>query len=71
VVEWIEKNLKVEVNREKSGSGPCDRISLLGFRLQSDGSIGIAPKVITKLKGKDRKLWDARQSLTSEQLRDQ
>lgn len=71
VVEWIEKHLKVEVNREKSGSGPCDRSSLLGFRLQSDGSIGIAPKAITKLKGKVRELWDARQSLTSEQLRDQ
>lgn len=71
VVEWIEKHLKVEVNREKSGSGPCDRSSLLGFRLYSDGRIGVAPKAIDKLKGKVRELWDARQSLTSEQLRDQ
>lgn len=71
VVKWIEKHLKVEVNREKSGSGPCDQSSLLGFRLYSDGRIGVAPKAITKLKGKVRELWDARQSLTSEQLRNQ
>jgi RNA-directed DNA polymerase len=71
VVKWIEKHLKVEVNREKSGSGPCDRSGLLGFRLYSDGRIGIAPKAIDKLKGKVRELWDARQSLTSGQLRDQ
>jgi RNA-directed DNA polymerase len=71
VVKWIEKHLKVEVNREKSGSGPCDQSGLLGFRLYSDGRIGVAPKAIAKLKGRVRELWDARQSLTSEQLRDQ
>jgi hypothetical protein len=70
VVSWIEKQLKIEVNRDKSGSGPCDRSSLLGFRLYADGRIGVAPKAITRLKGKIRELWDARQSLTSKQLRD-
>jgi RNA-directed DNA polymerase len=50
VVDWIEKHLKVEVNREKSGSGPSDRSSLPGFRLYCDGRIGIAPKAIVKLK---------------------
>lgn len=71
VVGWIEKHLKVEVNREKSGSGPSDRSSLLGFRLYPDGRIGIAPQAITRLKDKVRELWDARQSLTSGELRDQ
>lgn len=71
VVNWIEKHLKVEVNRDKSGSGPSDRSSLLGFRLEQDGRIGVAPKAITRLKDKVRELWDARQSLTSKQLRDQ
>ncbi len=70
VVGWIEKHLKVEVNREKSGSGPSDRSSLLGFRLYPDGRIGVAPKAITRLKDQVRELWSARQSLTSEQLRD-
>jgi RNA-directed DNA polymerase len=71
VVVWIEKHLKVEVNRAKSGSGPSDESSLLGFRLYGDGQIGVAPKAITRLKAKVRELWDARQNLRSEELREQ
>jgi group II intron reverse transcriptase/maturase len=71
VINWIEKHLKVLVNREKSGSGRSDKSSLLGFRLYTDGSIGISPKAVEKLKSQVRELWEARQSLTSKQLRDQ
>lgn len=71
VISWIEKHLKVPVNRDKSGSGPTETSALLGFRLYEDGRIGISPKAIVKLKGRIRELWDARQSLTSAQMRDQ
>jgi RNA-directed DNA polymerase len=71
VIAWIEKHLKVPVNREKSGSGPTDESALLGFRLYSDGRIGVSPKSIERMKGKVRQLWEARQNLTSEQLREQ
>ncbi len=71
VIAWIEKHLKVEVNREKSGSGPSDQSGLLGFRLYTDGRIGVSPKTVERLKVKVRELWDGRQSLTSEQLREQ
>ena len=71
VTVWIEKHLKIPVNRDKSGHGPTDQSALLGFRLYGDGAIGIAPKAVTRLKQKVRELWDARQSLTSKQLRDQ
>ena len=71
VVNWIEKHLKVPVNREKSGSGPTEEASLLGFRLYEDGRIGVSPKAVAKLKNKVRELWDARQSLKSEKLREQ
>lgn len=71
IIAWIEKRLKVEVNRTKSGSGPSDQSALLGFRLYADGRIGVAPKTVQRMKAKVRELWDARQSLTSEQLRDQ
>jgi RNA-directed DNA polymerase len=71
VIAWIEQHLKVEVNRDKSGSGPSDQSGLLGFRLYADGRIGVAPKAVARLKAKVRELWNARQSLTSEQLRDQ
>lgn len=70
VVRWIEKYLKVEVNRDKSGSGPSDGSSLLGFRIHSDGRIGVAPKAIKRLKGQVRALWEARQNRTGEQMRE-
>jgi RNA-directed DNA polymerase len=71
VVAWIEKYLKLEVNREKSGVGPSGDSSLLGFRIQGNGSVGVSPKAVNKLKEKVRQMWDARQSLTSRQLRDE
>lgn len=71
VIAWIEKHLKVEVNRDKSRSGPSDQSGLLGFRLYADGRVGLTPKTVERLKAKVRELWDARQSVTSNQLRDQ
>lgn len=71
VTAWIEKNLKVPVNREKSGSGPTGESALLGFRLHGDGRVGVAPKSIHRMKERVRELWDARQSLTSRELREQ
>ena len=50
LVKWLKKELKLEVNLEKSGTGSSGGSSLLGFRIYEDGRIGIAPKVITKLK---------------------
>ena len=71
VMAWLEKELGLEVNREKSGTGPSAGSSLLGFRLYEDGRIGISPKAIAKLKERVRECWDARQGKTSEQLRAQ
>jgi group II intron reverse transcriptase/maturase len=71
VIGWIERELKLPVNRAKSGHGPSDGTALLGFRLESDGQIRIAPKRVQTFKAKVRELWEARQSLTSEELREQ
>ncbi|MCC5841661.1 MAG: group II intron reverse transcriptase/maturase [Opitutales bacterium] len=71
VTEWIEKHLKVPVNRGKSGSGPTEESALLGFRVGSDGTISVAPKSIEQLKAKVREHWEARQNLSSLDLRDQ
>jgi RNA-directed DNA polymerase len=71
VIRWLRKALKLEVNREKSGTGLSKRSGLLGFRLYEDGQIGIAPKAIHKLKEKVRECWEARQNKTSEELRAQ
>jgi RNA-directed DNA polymerase len=71
VIAWLGKELGLEVNREKSGTGPSSGSSLLGFRLYEDGRIGLSPKTIIRFKERVRACWEARQNLTSTQLRDQ
>lgn len=71
VVSWIEKHLKVPVNREKSKSGPTDESALLGFRIHSDGRVGVSPRPIERMKAQVRTLWTVRQNKTSEELREQ
>jgi RNA-directed DNA polymerase len=71
ITQWLARELKLEVNQEKSRSGSCDGSSLLGFKIDRSGTISVAPKAITRLKDKVRELWDARQSKTSNELRDQ
>jgi RNA-directed DNA polymerase len=71
VVEWLEKELGLKVNREKSGTGSSGNSSLLGFRIHEDGRIGVSPKAIEKLKEKVRECWDGRQSKTSGELLEQ
>ena len=71
IIEWIEKHLKVPVNREKSGSGPTEESALLGFRINAKGESSIAPGSIDRLKARVREHWEARQNLTSKELRAQ
>ena len=71
VIKWLKKELGLEVNREKSGSGPSGQSGLLGFRLHEGGEIGVSPKATAKLKEKVKQYWDARQSKTSKELGEQ
>jgi retron-type reverse transcriptase len=49
VVRWIERDLKLQVDRAKSGTGrPWER-QTLGFRLLEDGTIAVAPKSLEQL----------------------
>lgn len=67
---WIEKHLRLQVNAAKSGTGRVWERKFLGFRLDRGKRIGVAPESIERFKTKVRELWCARQSRTSEQLRD-
>jgi group II intron reverse transcriptase/maturase len=58
IVKWIEKNLKLEVNREKSGIRPPDQGSFLGFRITEKGEIALSEKSIIKFKREVRKIWN-------------
>ncbi len=67
----MHKHLDLEVNAAKSGAHRTEETALLGFRIHPGGPVSPAPKAIERLKERVRMLWDARQSLTTQQLRDQ
>jgi group II intron reverse transcriptase/maturase len=71
ITAWIEKHLRLKVNTAKSGAGRVEERKFLGFRLDREGRIGVAPESVARFKAKVREMWDARQSGTSRQLRDQ
>jgi RNA-directed DNA polymerase len=71
ISRWIEQRLRLKVNESKSGSGGVSGRKFLGFSLEPDGRIQIAPRSIERFKDRTRKLWDARQSKTNKQMRDQ
>jgi len=50
VIKWLSKELKLEVNRTKSGTGPTEQSGLLGFQINREGTIRIGDKAIQRLK---------------------
>jgi len=70
ITAWIQEHLRLQVNPDKSGTGRVWERKFLGFRLDREGRIGVAPESVERFKQKVREMWNARQSLTSNQLRD-
>ncbi len=67
---WIGKHLRLEVNAAKSGVGrPWER-KFLGFQINPEGKIVVAPKSVARFRNKVRELWRSCQSRSSEELRD-
>ena len=70
VQDWITTHLRLEINANKSGIGrPWER-KFLGFRINRDAKIEVAPKSVEKFRNKVRELWRSCQSLSSKELRD-
>lgn len=70
ITQWMVKHLRLEVNVAKSGTGrPWER-KFLGFRINPQGKIEIAPTSVERFKTKVRELWRSCQSRTSDELRD-
>jgi hypothetical protein len=68
--EWIEKHLRLQLNATKSGTGrPWER-KFLGFRVNRESQIEVAPESLERFKAKVREKWRSCQSRTSNQLRD-
>lgn len=68
VVDFIEKKLKLKVNRSKSGVRSCSEVKFLGYTLLSEGGIRIADKSITRLKDKVREITRRNRGVDFEQL---
>ena len=58
----MEKHLKLEVNRDKSGTGKSDGSKLLGVHIRTDGQISVAERSIEAMKERVRALWNGQQS---------
>lgn len=56
VVHFLERKLKLKVNRSKSGVKHCSEVKFLGYTLLPEGGIRIADKSINRLKDKVRDL---------------
>ena len=56
VVQFLEKKLRLRVNREKSAVAPVGERKFLGHRLLLNGKLGIAPKSIKRAKEKIRQI---------------
>jgi RNA-directed DNA polymerase len=67
---WIEKHLRLQVNGAKSGTGRAWERKFLGFRLNRQQQIGVAPESAERFKTKVREMWRGNQSRTSKELRD-
>jgi RNA-directed DNA polymerase len=67
---WIQKHLRLEVNAAKSGTGRVWERKFLGFRLDREKRIGVAPESVERFRAKVREMWRGHQSGSSEELRD-
>ncbi len=68
--DWIEEHLRLQVNAAKSGTGRVWERKFLGFRLNRELQVGVAPESLQRFKAKVREMWASCQSRTSTQLRD-
>ena len=70
VTVWIEKHLKVPVNRDKSDCGrPWDR-QFLGYQPTEEGMLKPSPKALKKFKDEVRKRFSGFTSQSTRELRD-
>lgn len=56
IVEFIEKKLKLKVNRLKSGVKHCSQVKFLGYTIMSKGKIRVADKSIENFRNKIREI---------------
>ena len=68
IVEFIEKKLKLKVNRSKSGVRHCSEVKFLGYTIMSGGGIRVADKAIERFKDKVRTITQRNRGVKFEQV---
>lgn len=56
VVQFLEKKLRLRVNREKSAVAHVEERKFLGYRLLRGGRLGVAPKSVERMKDRVRSI---------------
>ena len=56
ITNFIEKKLKLRVNRDKSGVRHCSKVKFLGYTILAKGGIRVADKSIQRFKEKVKKI---------------
>jgi group II intron reverse transcriptase/maturase len=64
ITQWIERHLRLRVNREKSGAGPTGQRKLLGFLIDPEGRVEVAPESKQRYRAQVRTVWDVRSGLS-------
>lgn len=67
-VKFIEKKLKLKVNRSKSGVKHCSEVKFLGYTILSGGGIRVADKAIDRFKDKVRMITQRNRGVKFEQV---
>jgi RNA-directed DNA polymerase len=68
VTSFLEKKLRLKVNREKSAVAPVGERQFLGYRLRPGGSLGIAPKSLCRAKDRLRRITRRNRGVALERM---
>lgn len=68
LTDFIEKRLKLKVNREKSGVRHCSEVKFLGYTVLPEGKIRVSDKSIERFKSKVKELTKRNRGVKLEQI---
>jgi RNA-directed DNA polymerase len=68
ITRFLEKRLRLRVNREKSAVAYMQERSFLGYRLLRGGGLGIAPKSMERLKARIRQITRRNRGVSLERM---
>jgi RNA-directed DNA polymerase len=68
VTRFLEGRLRLRVNQQKSAVAPVAERKFLGYRLDAEGGLGIAPKSLQRAKDRLRQITKRNRAISLEQM---